>query len=427
MTKTRVLFLLATAVLVASCTPTAAPPPAVTPQGEDAFLIDPRAGYGAPIPPMLDQQLEAAWRFFLAGDEAEARRRTLAIRTKQPDFAPAALLEAALDIRAGRFDSAQALIDQVKRRTPDYLAARVYEAEILFRDRQTRRAYEAYRALAADPNAPPTARQRLTELETAMFNEVFAAAQSVSDATQSVQLLREALAFQPTAIEPRIMLAQRLVSMRQFEDARREIDPVLNSSADRPEVQEVLAEVEVGRGRYQEAIVRYDRLARRTKDPRYAQRLEVIKEEFSMANMPPQYRQALESPALTRADLAVLLYWTVPSVRFAQNLGAPPIAIDIENVSGREEIIRAIAIGLYDVDPVTRRVSPSRPINAERLSRHLARLLVLRGGACARGVPLDRVLATCGVADPAVTFGPDAVVTGRDAAKLLEPIAKALQ
>lgn len=426
MTRPTVLFLLV-AVLAASCTPVDTPPPAVTPpQGDDAFLIDPRTGYSTTIPPALDQQLEAAWRFFLAGDEAEARRRTLALRTKQPDFLPAILLEAALEIRAGRFDAAQALIDQVKRREADYLAARVYEAEILYRDRQTRRAYEAFRALAADPNAPPTVRQRLAELETAVFNELFAAAQSATDANESVRLLREALTLQPAATEPRILLAQRLVAARQFEEARREIDPVLNTSADRTEVQEILAEVEVGRGRYQEAIVRYDRLARRTRDPRYAQRLEVIKEEWSRANMPPHVRQALESPALTRADLAVLLYWTVPSVRFAQNLGAPPIAIDIENVGGREEIIRAIAIGMYEVDPVTRRVSPFRQVTAERLARHLARLLVVRGAPCARGIPQDRVLTACGVTDPLTKWSPDDVVTGRDAETLLQQIAKAL-
>jgi hypothetical protein len=189
----------------------------------------------------------------------------------------------------------------------------------------------------------------------------------------------------------------------------------------------MLAEIDVGRRRYQEAIVRYDRLARRTKEPRYARRLDEIKEEWSMANMPPQYRQALESSALTRSELAVLLYWTVPSIRFAQNLGSPPIAIDIENVAGREEIIRAIAIGLFDIDPVTRRVSPFRTVTAERLSRHLARVLQLRGASCTRGVASEKVLSACNVTDPLATLPEDATVTGRDAAKMLADVARALQ
>ena len=192
-----------------------------------------------------------------------------------------------------------------------------------------------------------------------MFNELYAAAQSASDA-EAVRLLREALTFNAGAIEPRILLSQKLVAQRQFDEARRELEPLLNAAPDRAEVQEILAEVDVGRGRYQEAIVRYERLARRTKEPRYAQRLEEIKSEWSAANMPAHFRTALDSTALTRVDFAVLLYWTVPSVRFAQNLGTPQIAVDIEDLAGREEIIRAIAHR-----PVRRRSgdAPRRPVS----------------------------------------------------------------
>ena len=140
--------------------------------------------------------------------------------------------------------------------------------------------------------------------------------------------------------------------------------------------------------------------------------------------MPPAFRAALDSPAITRADLAILLYWTVPSVRFAQNLATPPIAIDIADLTGRDEIIRAMAIGLYDVDPVTRRVNPLRPVTAARFSLALARVLALRGASCARGVPTDKVLATCGVNDPLTMMPPDATVMGRDAEKYLEEVAR---
>lgn len=142
--------------------------------------------------------------------------------------------------------------------------------------------------------------------------------------------------------------------------------------------------------------------------------------------MPPHFRDALESTSLTRAELATLLYWTVPSIRFAQNLAVPPIAIDIENVAGREEVIRAIAIGLFEVDPITRRVSPFRQVTASRLSTHLARVLALRGAPCARGVAGDRVLAACGVTDPLEGRAPDAPVTGREAAALLQQVAAQL-
>ena len=52
--------------------------------------------------------------------------------------------------------------------------------------------------------------------------------------------------------------------------------------------------------------MRLDRLARRTRDARYQRRLDEVKSEWSAANMPSHYRAALESTALTRAELAVL-------------------------------------------------------------------------------------------------------------------------
>ncbi len=417
----RILLLLAVIALIAGCTPTTPIPPAVTPQGEDRYLIDPRTGHAA-LAPEVERAFESAWRLILAGNEAEARRRLAEIQRKSPGLEQVTLAEAAIDIRAGRLDSARASL----RGLPESMVARVYEAEIALRENDTRRAYEIYHDLAARPDAPPTAGERVAQLRETLFREIYAAAQTAPDA-EAVRLLREALTFNPSAVEPRILLARKLLGQRNFDEARRELDPLLSTAeVDRNEVQEMLAEIDVGRGRYQDAIARYDRLARRTREPRYAQRLDEIKEEWSFANMPAHFRQALESPAITRADLAVLLYWTVPSVRFAQNLGSPPIAVDIQDVAGREEIIRAIAIGMYDVDPVTRRVSPFRTVTAERLSRHLARLLALRGAPCARGLTADRVLGACNVADPLATFAPDAIVSGRDAERILEQVAKAM-
>ena len=425
MRLTNTLVVTAIAIALAACTTAPPPPPLVTPEGEDRFLVDPRLGFTGTMPPPVATRFESAWRFAVSGNETEAKRSLAEVAKRSPDLIPATLLEAYLDIRAKRYDDALARIDRVKSREPENLAARVYEAEIAVRKAQTRLAYDLYRQIAPLPGAPPTASDRIRELETVLFNDLYAAAQTAPEA-ESIRLLREALAFNSGAIEPRILLTRKLVTQKQYDEARRELEPLLNTAPDRVEVQEVLAEVDIGRGRYPEAIVRYERLARRTKDPRYEQRLEDIKTEWSAQNMPSHYRAALESTALTREDLAVLLYWTVPSVRFAQNLGTPQIAVDVEGLAGREEIIRAIALGLFDVDPVTRRVGPYRTVSAGRFAQHLARVLTLRGAACARGVAHDKVLGACGVDDITATVPSDGTITGRDAQRLLEQIAKKL-
>jgi tetratricopeptide (TPR) repeat protein len=422
---TNILVVTAIAIALAACTAAPPPPPLVTPEGEDRFLVDPRLGFSGTMPPPVATRFETAWRFALNGDEAAAQRELAEIQKRSPDLVPALLLEAYLDIRAKRYDDAQARIDRVRSSDAENLAARVYEAEIAVRKLQTRLAYDLYRQIAPLPGAPPTATDRIRELESVLFNDLYTAAQSAPPA-ESIRLLREALALNSGAVDARILLTRTLIAQKQHEEARRELEPLLNTAPDRVEVQEVLAEVDIGRGRFPEAIVRYERLARRTKDPRYEQRLEEIKAEWSAQNMPSHYRAALESTALTREDLAVLLYWTVPSVRFAQNLSTPQIAVDVEGLAGREEIIRAIALGLFDVDPVTRRVGPYRTVSAGRFAQHLARVLTLRGATCARGVAQDKVLAACGVEDITVKVAPEAPIAGRDAQRLLEQVAKKL-
>jgi Tfp pilus assembly protein PilF len=369
----------------------------------------------------VERRFAAAWRQFVAGDIAQARRRMSDLVSKNPEYQPAQLALAAIDIREGNLSIANATVSRLLQQRPHWTAARVYLGEIAIAQNRTRDAYEIYRSLASAPDAPPTAIERLELLEQRLFEELYTAAQTAPD-TESIRLLGEALTFNPASIEARVLLARRLVAQRSWDEARAALDPVIGSEQpERDDVEELLAEIDAGRGRFQDAITRYERLSRRTRDPRYTRRLEDIKEQWNAANMPLQFQAALESDAITRGDFAVLLYWKVPSVRFAQNLPTPPIAIDID-VLGREEIIRAIAVGLYDVDPVTRRVNPSRLITAASLSRLAARILSLRGATCARGVPVDRVLEACGVSDPIASLEPDSPVTGRDAVALLNRI-----
>lgn len=422
MTRSKTLLLLAAVFLAASCA--TAPPAEVTPAGDDRFLIDPRTGFTTTVPLLAAavKQFDGAWRFALQGNDAEAQRRLTGIRRTRPDYVPVSMLDAALDIRAGRYAEATKKVDAALVKNPDYTAALVYQAEIAVREKRTRTAWTLYKALEARKDAPPAAAERVGQMQRALFAETLAAARSASGDT-AIKLLREALALDPAAFEPRIALAQNLVAQRQFEEARKELDPLLDASADRTEVQEMLAEIDAGRGRYEEAILRFDRLAKSTKDARYTRRLEEIKQEWSAANMPAYYRTALESSAITREHFSVLLYWTIPSIRFARNLGTPPIAIDVAEAAGRDEIIRAIAIGLFEVDPITRAVNPDRLVTADRLARHLSRILLVRGAACAKGLPSDRVLAACSVTSPLATHPPDDPITGREALAMLQDLA----
>ncbi|MEO8032845.1 MAG: tetratricopeptide repeat protein, partial [Acidobacteriota bacterium] len=267
--KRNSILLLVIAALVAACA--APPPPVVTPRGEDAFLVDPRVGYDrAPAVPRAADDLEAAWRFFLAGDYERAHLRLVELRKRDAHYPPADLVDAAIAMRQGRLSEARTLLENV----PSYTAANVFRAELAYQEHDTRRALTLYRDVLRSPGAPATAATRVAELEKTLFDQIYHDALAASD-SDAIPLLREALLLQPGARDARVLLAQKLVAVKHFDEARRELEPLLaGGDADRTDVQQALAEIDAGHGRFQEAIVRYDRLAHREHDPKYTRRVD---------------------------------------------------------------------------------------------------------------------------------------------------------
>jgi len=422
--KIRTVGIVLAAAMLAGCA--AAPPPVTAPQGETRYLVDPRIGWNAEVLPATERRFDEAWRIFLAGEDALALARLSQIQ----DYPPAVLAQAAIDIRQRNFPAAHAIIDPLLQQQPQYIAAEIYAAELDIAETHIRSAYDRYRALMDRTGVPPTVAARFSELQTRLFDQLYGAALNAAP-DQAVPLLREALQVMPGASAARLLLVQKLIASRHFDDARHEIDPLLNSAAaDQPDVQEALAEIDVGRGRYQDAITRYERLTHRDATGRYARRLEEIKALFAAANLPPQVAAAMNAETITRTDLAVLAYWNVASIRFAQNVPPPPIATDITDAPGRDELIRAIALGIFQVDAVTRRVNPDQVVTGSGLARAAARILILRGAACAQpvgpAVTPDVILSACGIANPAAGPAADLPVSGQTAAGAMAQVDKAI-
>ena len=131
---------------------------------------------------------------------------------------------------------------------------------------------------------------------------------------------------------------------------------------------------------------------------------------------------AMQAPALTRADLAVLMYWTIASIRFAQNVPPPPIAIDIADIGSRDEVIRAMALGIYPVDPVTRRVNPDAEVTDNAFATIVTRILRMRGAPCAQQQPAEQALTACGI----TIAQDDLPVSGQTATTVLQEVDRAL-
>lgn len=399
---------------------TAPPPPPAAPVGPAKYLVDPRTGWSAPPAPGIDQRFDAAWRFVVAGDYVNARKRLDDIRSRGADYVPAILAGAAIDLLEGNAEAARAIIDPISANDPQYTAAAVYEAELDVAQNRIRSAYERYRTIIQQPNAPAGASARFGELQTRVFDQLYGAAINAPP-NEAIPMLRDALQVDPGATAARALIAQKLIALKQYDEARTELDPILNTgAAAQPDVQEMLAEIEVGKGQYEKAIARYERLSHA--DPKYARRLEDVKEQFAAANLPPQVLTAMQAPSITRTDLAVLMYWRIASIRFAQNVPAPPIAIDIPDTPGRDELIRCLALGIFPIDPVTRRANADAEVNDASIAKTMTRVLALRGASCARGIPTEQILTACSLNIPA----DDLPVSGQTAAAIVDQVDRAI-
>jgi len=414
----RFLFVIA----AIGCATAPAPPPAAPISPQAKYLPDPRLGWTGTSSDAIEKRFDAAWRAIFAGDFDDARKRLADIESRDASYAPAKLAEAAIDLMQGHADVARPAIESIAAKYPQYSAAQVFLAEVDIAQDRIRSAYDRYRQIVSQPNPPPGATARLAEMQTRVFDQLYGAALNAAP-VDAIPFLRDALQVMPDATAARLLLAEKLLAMRQFDEARTTLDPIANTSAAaQPEFQETIAEIDVGKGQYEDAIARYERLARN--DPgggKYAKRLDQVKQLFAAANLPPQVMQAMQAPALTRADLAVLMYWTISSIRFAPNVPTPPIAIDIGDIPGRDEVIRAMALGIYPVDPVTRRVNPDAEVTGAMLAKVAARVLSIRGATCAR-VPNDQILSACGV----TVTADDLPVSGETATSVLQQVDRAV-
>lgn len=96
---------------------------------------------------------------------------------------------------------------------------------------------------------------------------------------------------------------------------------------------------------------------------------------WRVLNSPESVRKAAAAPQLSRADLAVMLYWLVPQVRTSRG-GAPRIASDVLDHPAREEIVRVVNLGLLPVDDSLHLFHPDRPLRRIELLRALVGLAV---------------------------------------------------
>ena len=416
-----ILLILLLIVGVAACTTTAPPPP--EPVSETARrLIDPSIGFQTSDTAAL-QASAGAWSSFQAGRIADAERQWQQILIDRPEFSPARVGLASVAIARNQFQRAEELIVGVP--TP-YVASTVVRAELLVERGNVVEAAEALRPLTAIPTTPSQVVTRYEELKDRAVEELVVRADEATNDQVRIETLTRAVELAPRNSDLRLRLVEDLLAAGRFADARTNLTPMMEYDAALNRVQAALAEIEIAEGKYQSAMRRYERLVDRTGDYVYQERLERSKRLWHESTLPQQFQLAVRSPNITREQLAILLFWKLPSVRFAQNLPQPPIVVDIGEVMGREELIRVLSMGLIPIDRATRTVRPGRTVTAaEFLSSAASAMQRISSDPCVAPVegtgPAQR-LQSCGIDTMGLQRNPEGFVTGQTAAAILDQI-----
>jgi tetratricopeptide (TPR) repeat protein len=395
--------------------------------GELPLLIDPRLGFDGPSTDALDKKLAAAWKKLSSGQIDAADKAFASLATKHPGYAPATVGRAVVALSKGQVDLAERYVEKAADPGSSYFAAEAYRAEVALARDLTEDAWRNYKRISELPGAPTIISTRLESVTDSWFDELVARAQAAGNEADRIALLSEAVEVRPRSDATRIALARALADARQWDRARDEVGVLLDRGlADNPDVQRTLAELDASSGRYQDAIVRLERLVQRYPGRGHEARLSEIKFDYMRANLPPRYHRALAAQAITRADLAILAYWHVSLVRFA-GVSESPIAVDIASTSGRDEIVRALGLGLLTVDSATRAFGPDVTVTSRAFLNLLGRLARLAPvPACAGGLAGTEGMTACGVDLSAYLEDPNATVSGARAVETLNAVDRFL-
>ena len=375
----RVLFILALAYLTAcaSSGPVEVTPPA--PAAESPYIVHPLSGYPLTVGSELESQTNAAFAVLRSAsaqdlEQGAGTAAAAALLEEDPGFHPARVLEAQNAFLLGRYREVADALAPVADELPDYIACQLVLGAAYEQLGDLRRALASFTGIAGRDALAETRRQ---EIQPRVIDALFKQLEDAMDRRRP-DLAEEALAALEPLLEPENsewLDAQLLVAVTQ-EDRHRELELlrqlVVREPAD--DLLERLGDLELEIGEIRRGLEIFEDLALRPDAPlifeEKAQRARFL---WRLEQLPEHVQEIRLKGEIDRADLADLLYWLVPSVRYAK-VTNPPIATDILDHPRRKEIVRVLNLGFLDVDTALHRFSPEEPASR---SASLSALLAL--------------------------------------------------
>lgn len=397
---------------------------------EQPFLLDPLTGFPGQVDPGRQERLQAAHRALLAESDVQgAVEAADELLQADPGFAPAHVLVAEIDLGEQKYDKVIARLLPVSDEAPQYVASQLVLGRAAELAGDIPLAYSAYRAIAPRNQR---AFQKVGELHPRALDIVSNRLQEalrqsrLDEADRHLELLRSWAPSEGRTLEG----ARALAAARGDQVA--ELAAIKELSGQRPGERVLVerrAELELAVGDPSAGLqIIQDLAAENPRDPELAEKLASAKFRWRMSLLPKTVQDVAAKPELTKADLAVLLYWLIPNVRYGRPTQGR-IATDVLEHPHQEEIVRVVNLGLMDVDPTLHRFSPGAPARRSTalrslnlvLSRFGQKLACLSGksGAC-------DVAASCGLIPPEEECRATAALTGSEAVELIRRTLKHL-
>ncbi len=359
------------------------------------YLQDPLYGYPLTTEGSLAEEVKDAYLSLARGESVEAvASRASAAREQDSGFHPATLLLAQTVFLAENHEGVLALLSPVADELPDYHACNLLLGRALEQSGQVPNAYDAYgRSAFLEP-----ARERLDALRPRAFEIVYRRFEDRFSRGHLEDAELEAGRLERWAPEDRMALDSRRRLAEATEDVEAELVALQGLLRQEPDSRlwlERVADLEIERENIEASLALYQRLvAAHPEDEGLRRKEGRAAFLWRLRRQPEQVQEVARKDELQRADLATLLYWLVPEIRFAR-VANPPIAMDILDHPRRDEIVRVINLGLMPVDERLHRFEPERNLSRLRTLSALIRMLSLSGQpvTCSAGAEAARQLS----------------------------------
>jgi tetratricopeptide (TPR) repeat protein len=333
------------------------------------FPLDPREELAGPFPDGVD----SGWAALVAGDAAAAEKEFSRARAGRPNRAAEIGLIESRVVRGRTAEALSGCTDALAGGPPT-VPLLVACGEARARTGQVFEAHELYARAAARSHGRSAIRKRADELKAEAVDELRKSAssgakdQNFPDARgridRAIEMDPGEAGLHALAGEIELSAGNHDRAFERFREAYR-LDPKNVA------VQEKLAELAIEKDPAL-AVSVLDSLARH--EPRYRERAAEARLAFRVSNWPAPERDAAGSERLTRAGAATLVWWMFPEIREAK-VTTSVIASDAVSRRDTRSILRAVSLGLLDVDRETHRARPDGGLTRRAGARMLLRLL----------------------------------------------------